>query len=94
MTLLSLAPLTSLQISKHMIPRHKLLPNTSIQKKPLLIYHAAIPPSASASDIENHLKSVGVVIPQWRYTMYDTTHFHSTTHEVLCISSGHARLCE
>jgi len=25
--------------------------------------------------------------------MYSTTHFHSTTHEVLCISSGKAKLC-
>jgi uncharacterized protein YjlB len=25
--------------------------------------------------------------------MYDTSHFHSTTHEVLCVSSGRARLC-
>jgi uncharacterized protein YjlB len=25
--------------------------------------------------------------------MYTTTHFHSTTHEVLCIVSGSARLC-
>ena len=25
--------------------------------------------------------------------MYETTHFHSTTHEVLCISHGKAQLC-
>ena len=25
--------------------------------------------------------------------MYSTTHFHSTSHEVLCISSGRATLC-
>lgn len=25
--------------------------------------------------------------------MYSTSHFHSTSHEVLCISSGEARLC-
>ena len=25
--------------------------------------------------------------------MYSTTHFHSTTHEVLCISRGRAKLC-
>lgn len=25
--------------------------------------------------------------------MYSTTHFHSTTHEVLCVGSGKARLC-
>jgi uncharacterized protein YjlB len=87
------SPLSSLRVSRHEIPAHHLIPNTSIQNKPLLIYHAAFPPSATASDIEKYLESVGVVIPQWRYTMYSTTHFHSTTHEVLCISSGRARLC-
>lgn len=86
-------PLSSLRVSKHLIPAHGLIPNTSIQSKPLLIYHSAFPTSASASSIESHVTSVGVVDPQWRYTMYSTTHFHSTTHEILCISSGKAKLC-
>lgn len=90
----SLAPLSSLRVSKHQIPAHSLVPNTSIQHKPLLIYHSAFEPStASASAIESHLSSIGVVDPQWRYTMYSTNHFHSTTHEVLCISGGRAKLC-
>src|SRR3954451_19576289 len=93
MARLSLADPSSLQVSRHQIPRHGLIPNTSIQDKPLLIYHSCIPFSASASSIEAHLNEVGVVIPQWRYTMYSTTHFHSTTHEVLCIASGRAKLC-
>ncbi|GKT44707.1 uncharacterized protein ColSpa_04888 [Colletotrichum spaethianum] len=88
----TLTPLSSLRVSRHLIPAHGLLPNTGIQNKPLLIYHAAFP-LAGASAIEAHLNSVGVVEPQWRYTMYSTSHFHSTTHEVLCISSGRARLC-
>lgn len=25
--------------------------------------------------------------------MYNTTHFHSTTHEVLCVTAGRAKLC-
>ena len=25
--------------------------------------------------------------------MYSTTHFHSTSHEVLCVASGKAKLC-
>ncbi|TDZ67852.1 Uncharacterized protein CTRI78_v002635 [Colletotrichum trifolii] len=88
----ALTPLSSLRVSKHFIPAHGLLPNTSIQNKPLFIYHSAFP-SASASAIESHLSSVGVVEPRWRYTMYSTSHFHSTTHELLCISNGRARLC-
>jgi uncharacterized protein YjlB len=93
MARLILTPLTSLKVIREQIPRYKLIPDTSIQQHPLLIYHSSFPASTSAAAIENHLKAVGVVVPQWRYTMYSTTHSHSTTHEVLCISSGKARLC-
>ncbi|KAI8962595.1 RmlC-like cupin domain-containing protein [Daldinia sp. FL1419] len=87
-------PLTSLRVSRHLIPAHGLIPNTSIQNKPLLHYHEAFPPSSlTASAIESHLTTIGVVEPQWRFTMYSTTHFHSSTHELLCISSGKAKLC-
>jgi len=88
---ISLTPLTKLRVSKHQIPSFQRIPNTSIQNKPLLIYHTAF--KGSASDIETHLNSVGVVVPQWRYTMYSQTHFHSTTHEVLSVFSGSAKLC-
>jgi uncharacterized protein YjlB len=88
-----LTPLSSLKISSHQIPAYKLTPNTSIQRKPLLIYHSAFPSSTTASTIEDHLKKLNVVTPQWRYTMYSTTHFHSTTHEVLVVSQGKAKLC-
>ncbi|KAK7916834.1 hypothetical protein PG985_010442 [Apiospora marii] len=94
---LILTPLASLRVSKHQIPAHHRIPNTSIQQKPLLHYHSAFSSEDTetniASSIESHLKSVGVVDPQWRYTMYSTTHFHSTTHELLCIAQGGARLC-
>jgi uncharacterized protein YjlB len=89
----TLTPLTSLRVSRHFIPAHGLVPNTSIQQKPLLIYHAAFPSSTSASAIEFHLQFIGVVDPAWRYTMYSTSHFHSTSHELLCIASGKAKLC-
>ncbi|OAX40406.1 hypothetical protein K503DRAFT_714623 [Rhizopogon vinicolor AM-OR11-026] len=85
--------LRSLRVSFHSIPSFNLIPNTSLQNYPLLIYHECFPQSTSATAIEAHLRSVGVVEPQWRYTMYETTHFHSTTHEVLCIASGRARVC-
>ncbi|KAF6831222.1 hypothetical protein CPLU01_06920 [Colletotrichum plurivorum] len=92
-TKLALTSLSSLRVSKHLIPAYNLLPNTSIQHKPLMIYHSAIPSTTTASAVEAHLTSVGVVEPQWRYTMYSTNHYHSTTHEVLCISRSRARLC-
>ena len=61
---------------KHQIPAHGLTPNTSIQNKPLFIYKSAFASSVSASDIEGHLSSIGVVSPQWRYSMFTTSHFH------------------
>lgn len=88
-----LTPLASLRVSKHQIPAYNLIPNTSVQNKPLIHYHGIFPTSITASAIESHLQSVGVVDPQWRFTMYKTTHFHSTSHEVLCISRGRATLC-
>ncbi|KAF7798080.1 hypothetical protein EIP86_009294 [Pleurotus ostreatoroseus] len=89
----TLTPLASLKVSRHHIPRHAPLPNTSLTDFPLLVYHAAFPaPTPSASAIEAHLRSTGVLAPQWRATMYRTTHFHSTTHELLVVSRGAARL--
>lgn len=88
-----LKALKDLRVSTYQIPAFDLIPNTSIQKKPLLIYHSAFHSSASASTIESHLTAVGVVSPKWRYTMYSQSHFHSTAHEVLSVASGKARLC-
>ena len=89
-----LTPLKDLQVLTHQIPSYHLVPNTTLHNKPLLIYRAAFPPPlTNASLIESHLTSVGVVAPQWRYTMYSTSHFHSTSHEVLGIANGRARLC-
>lgn len=88
-----LAPLKDLKVLKYQIPAHGLTPNTSIQHKPLMIYKSAFPSSTSASAIESHMSSIGVVTPQWRYTMYSASHFHSTSHEVLGIAHGKARLC-
>ncbi|KXL49514.1 hypothetical protein M433DRAFT_75170 [Acidomyces richmondensis BFW] len=91
---LKLTSLKDLTVLQYQIPAHELIPNTSIQHKPLLIYRSVfIPATASASHIEQHLRDVGVVVPQWRYTMYSTSHFHSTSHEVLGIADGRARLC-
>ncbi|KAI9842863.1 MAG: hypothetical protein M1837_006884 [Sclerophora amabilis] len=90
---MSLTPLEKLRVSRILIARHDLIPNTSIQRRPLFIYHSAFSSATTASSIEAHLTATGVVTPQWRFTMYSTTHFHSTAHEVLCIARGRARLC-
>ncbi|KAF2127819.1 hypothetical protein P153DRAFT_377322 [Dothidotthia symphoricarpi CBS 119687] len=88
---LSLTPLTTLRLTTHQIPTHALLPNTTPHAHPLTIYHSAFPPTTSPSTLESHLRT-NALSPQWRYTMYTTTHYHSTTHEVLCVFRGRAQL--
>lgn len=87
-----ISPLSTLRVSKYQIPAWQKTPNTSIQHKPLMIYHEVFL-QESASIVEKHLRSIGVVEPRWRYTMYSQSHFHSTSHEVLCITSGSAKCC-
>ncbi|KIP05233.1 hypothetical protein PHLGIDRAFT_25184 [Phlebiopsis gigantea 11061_1 CR5-6] len=89
----SLTPISTLRVSQHTIPKHGFIPNTSVQHIPLTIYHGAFTsPDLTASQVESHIQSVGVCTPQRRYTMYSQTHFHSTTHELLVVSSGNAKL--
>lgn len=88
---MSFRPPSELRITQRLIPAWHNIPNTSIQSKPLLIYHGAF--QASAKELLSRLKEIGAVDPQWQYTMYSQTHFHSTTHEVLGVVSGRARLC-
>ena len=89
------SPLSSLRISRYFIPAYGFIPNTSIQNRPLSIYYSAFPPSSTlttASTIESYLSSIpNGVRPAWRYSMYSTDHFHSTSHEVLSIASGSAK---
>jgi uncharacterized protein YjlB len=88
-----LASHASLKVGRHLIPAYNGFPNTSLAPKPLLIYRGAFEPPASTEAIESHLAHIGVVQPAWRYSMYRQHHYHSTTHEVLCVSRGSAKLC-
>ncbi|KAL5342383.1 RmlC-like cupin domain-containing protein [Aspergillus crustosus] len=89
--MLSLTPLSEVQVTSRQIREWERIPNTSIQSRPLLIYHEAF--DASADELSKHLRKIGEVSPSWVYTMYSETHFHSTSHEVLGVVSGSARLC-
>lgn len=79
------------------IPHHDTekgpIPNTSIQHRPLLHYKGAIPVSADAAKIERHLHEVAVVKAFGRFKMCVKTHFHSNSHQVLCVSSGAGNIC-
>ncbi|OCT53388.1 hypothetical protein CLCR_10898 [Cladophialophora carrionii] len=89
---MAITPLSALRVSRHQIPAYQRIPNTSIQRKPLMIYHGVFSNSAPSS-VESHLRSIGVVSPQWTYTMFSETHFHSNTHEVLSVVAGSAKCC-
>ncbi|EMD33405.1 hypothetical protein CERSUDRAFT_126149 [Gelatoporia subvermispora B] len=39
-----------------------------------------------------HLARISVVRPDWRYTTYSTSHFHSKTHELLATANGSGRM--
>ncbi|KKK20983.1 cupin domain protein [Aspergillus rambellii] len=84
-------PPLEIQVTSRQIPQWNCIPNTSIQSKPLMIYHQAF--AASPEELKQHFRMVGEVTPGWVYTMYSQTHFHSTTHEVLGVVSGSAYLC-
>ena len=92
--LLPLTPLSALAVSRHQIPAHGLIPNTSIQRKPLILYRAAFatPAPPTAEQIEAHLRAVGVCSPMWRWPMYPDDHFHTTAHEFVVMWRGRARL--
>ena len=73
-----LTPFKNLRVLRYQIPAHGLTPNTSIQNNPLLIYKSAFTATVTAGEIEAQFSSVGVVSPQWRYSMYTTSHFHAS----------------
>lgn len=91
MSSLHLTALSRLHLTPLFIPAYapSNLPNSP--SYPLLLYHSAFPANTPPSTLESHLRTNDLT-PQWRYTMYAQTHYHSTTHEVLCVYRGHAKL--
>ncbi|PKX94070.1 cupin domain-containing protein [Aspergillus novofumigatus IBT 16806] len=69
---------SEIQVTSRQIPKWERIPNTSIQSKPLMIYHKAF--SASPNQLTTHLEEVGEVTPQWVYSISG-------------VVSGRARLC-
>ncbi|KAJ5833822.1 hypothetical protein N7474_002133 [Penicillium riverlandense] len=88
---MTVSPQSNIKVTTRQIPKWHRIPNTSIQSHPFMIYHGAF--DATSSELSACLEEVGEVVPQWVYTMYSQTHFHSTSHEVLGVVSGRARLC-
>lgn len=79
----------------HIIQDDGQFPNCSIQNLPVLIYKSAFPasdsPSQLANKIEQTFESNGFP-PQWRFGLYEYPHYHSTSHEILGVFKGSARV--
>jgi len=73
------------------LSRNGWVPNN--QLLPVLVYRGAIDPGPSqrASSVEAIFRRNGWP-PQWRASIYDFDHYHSTAHEVLGVAIGQARL--
>ena len=82
-----------LRVSRHLIPRHGGIPNTSIQHLPLLIYYRCFPPAATAHTMRMQLQIAGAVLPHRPNAMDTTTYFHDDSYGVLAVCDGKARLC-
>lgn len=101
-TLLGLIPLISLPRWSMAEPREVAMEILHISKPqggvpnsplPVIIYHHVIAPNAvDNADYLEHLFSANGWPPQWRYGMYDYTHFHSNTPEALGVFSGSAKV--
>ncbi|MFB1484806.1 cupin domain-containing protein [Corallococcus sp. RDP092CA] len=59
---------------------------------PVLVYRAALPREGDvAAAFERRFEANGWP-PQWRSSVYDFHHYHSTAHEVLGVAQGSAKL--
>jgi len=61
-------------------------------KLPVLIYRAHNPADKDLAPLFEELFQVNDWPPQWRYGVYNYHHFHSKSHELLGVASGHATL--
>ncbi len=70
-------------------------PNCSIQNLPVLIYKSAFAASGSPSELANMIEETfdnNGFPPQWRFGLYEYPHYHSTSHEILGVFRGSARV--
>ncbi len=73
------------------LSRNGWMPNN--ERLPVLLYRRAIAPAGSdpAAQFEKIFERNGWP-PQWRDSVYDFHHYHSTAHEVLGLAAGSGRI--
>ena len=82
-------------VATHMVNDDGQFPNCSIQNLPVLIYKSAFPSSGNPSELANKIKETFTkhgFPPQWRFGLYEYPHYHSTSHEILGVFKGSARV--
>lgn len=62
-TIMAFNPPSDIEVTSRQIPAWHRVPNTSIQSKPLMIYHGAF--DATPAEFTRRLEVVGEVVPQW-----------------------------
>ncbi|KAJ6041800.1 uncharacterized protein N7446_012866 [Penicillium canescens] len=60
---MTITPQSNIHVTIRQISEWRNIPNTSIQSKPLMVYHGAF--NATSAELEAHLEEVAEVIPQW-----------------------------
>lgn len=83
------------QAAAHIVHDDGQFPNCSIQNLPVLIYKAAFSANGSASELASKIEQTfekNGFPPQWRFGLYEYPHYHSTSHEILGVFKGSARV--
>lgn len=79
----------------HIVQDDGQFPNCSIQNLPVLIYKSAFAASGNPSELANKIEETfdkNGFPPQWRFGLYGYPHYHSTSHEILGVFKGSARV--
>lgn len=90
-----LCMMATCDVVTHIVHDDGQFPNCSIQNLPVLIYKSAFPSYGSPSELANTIEETFTnngYPPQWRFGLYEYPHYHSTSHEILGVFKGSARV--
>ncbi|WP_196257867.1 cupin domain-containing protein [Pelagibacterium limicola] len=77
------------KVSQHFFADDGRFPNNRL---PLIVYAQAITGEAVTPEAVEQMFDASGWPPQWRYTVYDFHHYHSSAHEALGCARGEARI--